>query len=80
MALSNTLHTRHCQLFFDRIINLRGWGGDVVYIVCKQDGIRLITTFEYILVGKVLDMSQTCHKVGQMLETLDSDVEVSSTK
>ncbi len=28
------------------------------------------------LVGKVLDMSQTCCKVGQMSEIFDSDVEV----
>ncbi len=32
------------------------------------------------LVGKVLDMSQTCRKVGQMLEIFDSDVEVFDTE
>ncbi len=33
-----------------------------------------------ILVGKVLDMSQTCCKVGQMSEIFDSDVEVFDTE
>ncbi len=32
------------------------------------------------LVGKVLDMSQTCQKVGQMSEIFDSDDEVFDTK
>ena len=39
----------------------------------------LIEDFEHnllVLVGKVLDMSQTCRKVGQMSEIFDSDVEV----
>ncbi len=32
------------------------------------------------LVGKVLDMSQTCRKVGQMSKIFDSDVEVFDIK
>ncbi len=34
----------------------------------------------FTLVGKVLDMSQTCRKVGQMLEIFDSDIEVFDTE